>query len=145
MRAFRHNPCQFGKPVVLLGANGAGKTRFSIKIEELNDPTFNNCNAQESVLIHRISAQKSLSIQENISILDHESSVRSFFIGGTHQYATKSGNRFGSNPATFLLDDFNKALSLLFSEENKELQLAHQQDKQAIKEKATRRAYYNGS
>lgn len=30
-----------GKPVVLLGANGAGKTRFSIKIEELNDLTFN--------------------------------------------------------------------------------------------------------
>ena len=40
-----------GKPVVLLGANGAGKTRFSIKIEELNDLTFNNWNAQESVLI----------------------------------------------------------------------------------------------
>ena len=127
-----------GKPVVLLGANGAGKTRFSIKIEELNDLTFNNWNAQESVLIHRISAQKSLSIQESISILDHESSVRSFFIGDANQYATKSGNRFGSNPATFLLDDFNKALSLLFSEENKELQLAHQRDKQAIKENSTR-------
>ncbi len=69
---FPHNEEQeleFGKPVVLLGANGAGKTRFSIKIEELNDPTFNNWNAQESVLIHRISAQKSLSIQESISIL----------------------------------------------------------------------------
>ena len=74
-----------GKPVVLLGANGAGKTRFSIKIEELNDLTFNNWNAQESVLIHRISAQKSLSIQESISILDHESSVRSFFIGDANQ------------------------------------------------------------
>ena len=47
---FPHNEEQeleFGKPVVLLGANGAGKTRFSIKIEELNDPTFNNWNAQE--------------------------------------------------------------------------------------------------
>lgn len=140
---FPHNEEQeleFGKPVVLLGANGAGKTRFSIKIEELNDPTFNNWNAQESVLIHRISAQKSLSIQESISILDHESSVRSFFIGDANQYATKSGNRFGSNPATFLLDDFNKALSLLFSEENKELQLAHQRDKEAIKENSTRPA-----
>ena len=104
----------------------------------MNDLTFNNWNAQESVLIHRISAQKSLSIQESISILDHESSVRSFFIGGANQYATKAGNRFGSNPATFLLDDFNKALSLLFSEENKELQLAHQRDKQAIKENSTR-------
>lgn len=134
---FPHNEeytFESGKAIVLLGANGAGKTRFSIKVEELNDPTFKNWNAQESIPIHRISAQKSLSIQDSIFILDNESSKRSLFWGDTGQYATKSGNRFGSNPATFLLDDFNKALSLLFSEENKELQLAHQQDKQAIKE-----------
>ena len=138
---FPHNEeeeFEFGKPIILLGANGAGKTRFSIKIEELNDPTFSSWNAPESIPIHRISAQKSLSIQESISILDHESSVRSFFWGAPNQYATKSGSRFGSNPATFLLDDFNKALSLLFSEENKELQFAHQQDKQAVKENAVR-------
>ena len=127
-----------GKPIVLLGANGAGKTRFSIKVEELNDPTFNNWNAQELIPIHRISAQKSLSIEDSIFILDNESSKRSLFCGDPNQYATKLGNRFGSNPATFLLDDFSKALSLLFSEENKELQLAHQQDKQAIKENMAR-------
>lgn len=127
-----------GKPIILLGANGAGKTRFSIKVEELNDPTFKNWNAQESIPIHRISAQKSLSIQDSIFILDNESSKRRLFWGDTDQYATKSRNRFGSNPATSLLDDFNKALSLLFSEENKELQLAHQQDKQAIKENMLR-------
>jgi len=65
---------EFGKPVVLLGANGAGKTRFSIRIEELNDPRFKWWNAEESILIHRISAQKSLSISQSISILDNESS-----------------------------------------------------------------------
>ena len=127
-----------GKPIILLGANGAGKTRLSIKIEELNDPTFGNPGAQETILIHRISAQKSLSIQESISILDNESSKRSFFCGDSNQYATKLGSRFKSNPATFLLDDFNKALSLLFSEENRELQLAHQRDKQAIEKKVAR-------
>lgn len=127
-----------GQPIILLGANGAGKTRLSIKVEEINDPTFNKWNAQEVIPIHRISAQKSLSIQDSIFILDNESSKRSLFWGDTNQYATKSGNRFGSNPATFLLDDFNKALSLLFSEENKELQLAHQQDKRAIKENMAR-------
>lgn len=136
---FPHNEeeeFEFGKPVVLLGANGAGKTRFSIKIEELNDTTFTMVEVSESTLIHRISAQKSLTIHECISILDYESSMRNLFWGNPDQYATKLGNRFGSNPATFLLDDFNKALSLLFSEENKELQLAHQQYKQAIKENA---------
>ena len=28
---------EYGKPLVIIGANGAGKTRFSVKIEELND------------------------------------------------------------------------------------------------------------
>jgi ABC-type cobalamin/Fe3+-siderophores transport systems, ATPase components len=28
------------KPVVILGANGAGKTRFGVKIEELNDKCY---------------------------------------------------------------------------------------------------------
>lgn len=138
---FPHNEeyeFESGKPIVLLGANGAGKTRFSIKVEELNDPTFKNWNAQELIPIHRISAQKSLSIQDSIFILDNESSKRSLFLGDPNEYATKAGNRFGSNPATFLLDDFNKALSLLFSEENRELQSAHQKDKQAIKENLKR-------
>lgn len=138
---FPHNEVfefEYGKPIVLLGANGAGKTRFSIKIEELNDPTFKDCNAQESIFIHRISAQKSLSIQQSISILDNESSKKNLFLGDTGRYATKSQNRFGSQPATFLLNDFNKALSLLFSEENKELQLANKRDKQAIKDNVKR-------
>ena len=90
---FPHNEeeeFEFGKPIILLGANGAGKTRFSIKIEELNDPTFSSWNVPESIPIHRISAQKSLSIQESISILDHESSMRSFFWGDPNQYATNS-------------------------------------------------------
>ncbi len=140
---FPHNEekeFEFGKTIVLLGANGAGKTRFSIKIEELNDPTFKKWNVQETIFIHRISAQKSLSIQESISILDNESSKRSLFYGDTNKHATKEGWRFGSNPATALLDDYNKALSLLFSEENKELQLAHQKDKQAIRDNAERPA-----
>lgn len=129
---------ELGKPIVLLGANGAGKTRLSVKVEELNDPTFKSWNARETILIHRISAQKSLSIHDNISVLDYESSKRSFFWGDTNQHATKSLYRFGPNPVTCLLDDFDKALSLLFSEENKELQSAHQRDKQAIKDSIDR-------
>lgn len=123
---------ELGKPVVLLGANGAGKTRFSVKIEEMNDPKFKSWNATEEFPIHRITAQKSLSIQDSISILDNDSSKRDLFFGGSDQHACKLNYRFGSHPATFLLDDYNKALSLLFSQENKELQQAHLADKQAV-------------
>ena len=31
---------ELGKPVVILGANGAGKTRFTVKLEEMNDTSF---------------------------------------------------------------------------------------------------------
>ena len=127
---------EFGKPVVLLGANGSGKTRFSVKIEEINDPKFRSWNAEESIPIHRLSAQKSLSIQESISILDNDSSKRELFVGGSDQYAVKFNSRFGAHPATFLLDDYNKALSLLFSQEIMELQQAHFTDKQAILQNA---------
>lgn len=119
---------EFGKSIVLLGANGAGKTRFSIKIEELNDPSFSRHNAQEVKLIHRISAQKSLSINDTISILDNDSSQRSLFFGDANEYATKRSSRFGSEPAIFLLDDYNKALSLLFSMANKELEEEHKEN-----------------
>lgn len=121
-----------GKPIVILGANGAGKTRFSVKLEEMNDAKFKAWNAEEKILIHRISAQKSLSIYDTISIQDYESSRKILFYGDASQYANKYGNRFNNNPATYLLDDYNKALSLLFAEENRQLQKAHVADKAAI-------------
>ena len=123
---------ELGKPVVLLGANGAGKTRFGVKVEELNDAKFSSWNVSQGFLVHRISAQKSLSINESISILDNEHSQKELYLGGSNQYAYKSQNRFGNNPATSLLDDYNKALSLLFSEANKELYDAHIAEKSAF-------------
>jgi len=123
----------YGKPVVLLGANGSGKTRFSVKIEELNDPMFNNSQIEsEKLLVHRISAQKSLTIHDSISILDNESATKDLFYGGPYAHVSKLGYRFQSNPATYLLDDYNKALSLLFSQENLQLQKAHAADKKAV-------------
>lgn len=117
-----------GKPVVILGANGAGKTRFGAKIEELNDTKYNNWNRDQNLLIHRISAQKSLSIGDSISIHDLDSSKQSLFIGNPHQHASKLSYRFNSNPITGLLDDYDKALSLLFAENNAQLQAAHETD-----------------
>ena len=124
---------EYGKPVVILGANGAGKTRFGVKIEELNDNmVFSGTITSDKQNIHRISAQKSLSIHDRISILDNESAVKDLFYGTTGSYASKRDHRFGSNPATHLLDDYNKALSLLFSKESVQLQNAHIEDKKAF-------------
>lgn len=126
---------EFGKPVVLLGANGAGKTRFSVYIEEKNDPTFSSHNYQlDDSHIHRLSAQKSLSISPVIPILDLESSQNDLFIGSAVGYSYKKGSRFSDDPATQLLDDFSSALSLLFSEAQYELQCEHEELKKCYTE-----------
>ncbi|MDO4816252.1 MAG: AAA family ATPase [Bacillota bacterium] len=141
---FPHNEereIKFGKPIVLLGANGSGKTRFSIRIEELNDPSFSQVNVKEVKYIHRISAQKLLSINDTISVFDNDSSQKNLFVGDPHQYATKMGYRFGSNPATHLIADYDKALSLLFSMANKELEDEHKKNRIATEKEAETPVY----
>ena len=136
---FPHNEeveLAYGNPVILLGANGSGKTRFSVKIEELNDPAFNSGQLENSH-IHRISAQKSLTISTSISIFDHDSSERNLFLGNSERYASKMGYRFQSNPVTNLLNDYQQALSLLFSEAQIELQREHDEAKKCITEGRT--------
>jgi len=124
-----------GKPVVILGANGSGKTRFSVKIEDLNDK---RCRAtrvgEDDILVHRLSAQKSLSISDKIALFDYDSARRTLYFGDSHENASKNYYRYNYQPATILLNDFDKALSLLFAKENKELQEAHEADKMAIVE-----------
>lgn len=113
-----------GKPIIILGANGSGKTRLSAKIEEINDPSFHR-NQMKDSHIHRLSAQKSLTIPNSIPIYDLESSKSNLYLGNSDQYANKSNHRYHSNPATCLLDDYQQALSLLFAEAQRELQEEH--------------------
>lgn len=125
---FPHNELvelEFGRPIVLLGANGSGKTRFSARIEETNDPAYSNGNLIAKSHIHRLSAQKSLTIPDSISIYDLESSKKNLYLGDSDQYANKSDRRYHRNPATCLLDDYQQALSLLFAEDNRMLREEH--------------------
>ena len=114
-----------GIPVVMLGANGSGKTRLSVKIEELNDQSFRSTYKPESFLVQRISAPKSLSISDNISIKQLVSAEREAFTGSDIVHSTKGGYRYHSNPATSLLDDFNKVIALFFAKNNKLMEDYH--------------------
>jgi len=95
--------------IVLVGANGAGKTRLGVWIEQ---------QLQEQLSVHRISAQKALNLPEYATIKNLEQAEKELFYGevGNNGISwTKTNYRWGGNPNTFLLNDFDKLLSLLFA------------------------------
>jgi len=98
------------KSIIVIGANGSGKTRFGAAIEaKYNDKT------------HRISAQKSLSMPEQVSTTSKEKAENDFFYGyppGGINY--KISQRWGRKPNTFLLNDYQKLMVLLHTEEYEE-------------------------
>jgi adenylate kinase family enzyme len=103
------------RSIVIIGANGSGKTRFSTNIEK---KYYEKC--------HRISAQKSLSMPKNVRPDSKEKAEADFFYGFYNQsiridnWLYKNNSRWGENPNTFLLNDYEKLMVLLHTEEYEE-------------------------
>ena len=100
--------------IVFVGANGSGKTRLGSWIDI--DSTHNN-------ITHRVSAQKSLNIPENIRSMAVDKSLAALSCGHesaqVDQYQQhKKGHRWKNEPATFLMNDYEQLLVYLFSENN---------------------------
>ena len=102
--------------LVVVGANGAGKTRFGSDIER-----------RYLARTHRISAQKSLSFPNEVSPKSKKRAEIEFLYGNYYdQYNDeqnlqyKAGHRWGSNFNTYLLNDYEKLLVLLHTEEYEE-------------------------
>ena len=96
--------------LVIVGANGSGKTRLGSWIElESNIPND----------VHRISAQRSLVMPETSSTMDYDKAENQLRYGnqnGGKQH--KIGHRWGSKPSTFMLNDYAQLMVSLFSEEH---------------------------
>lgn len=98
--------------IVLLGANGAGKTRMSVWIDE-NNPELN---------VHRISAQKSLDMPEYVSPTELKKAEDRFLYGTTddnRRWLEKDGKRYsrwGNNPETHMLNDYQPLMEFLMTE-----------------------------
>ena len=98
--------------VVLIGANGAGKTRMSVWIDE------NNTN----INVHRISAQKSLAMPESVSPSEIDTAEEKLLYGMTSdnkdwlKTTGKKNNRWGRKPETHMLNDFNALMEYLMTE-----------------------------
>lgn len=102
--------------LVVIGANGSGKTRFGSRIEELNPKS-----------VHRISAQKSLTFPSEISPTSKDKAEKMFFFGSYNEgwndslyVSQKMSTRWNRNYNTTLLNDYDKLLALLHTEEYEE-------------------------
>ena len=70
--------------------------------------------------MHRISAQKALSLPDYAQILSLEQAEKALYFGRPDEHGNagrKNIDRWGSNPATHLLSDYDKLLSVLFARE----------------------------
>ena len=103
--------------LVIVGANGAGKTRFSTALEKKYNLITHT---------HRISAQKSLSMPFEVSPKTKEKAEGEFLYGYYYEnnlnssQRNKNANRWGNKPNTFLLNDYEKLMVLLHTEEYEE-------------------------
>jgi len=107
------NPTIEFNQLVVIGANGSGKTRFGSNIEK-----------RYNQVTHRISAQKSLSMPEFVGTKAIEIAEAEFLYGGwdnsNSDWIKTDGwlhYRWGNNLNTFLLNDYEKLMVLLHTEE----------------------------
>lgn len=109
--------------VLFIGANGAGKTRLGTWIE-LHSPN--------SQLVHRISAQKSLRFPDSATPKSIEQAKNSLLFGhDNYSYHHKSNRWDGGSPATALLNDFEKLMVYLFSDETEKNAIYKKQSKES--------------
>lgn len=95
--------------MLLLGANGAGKTRLSVAIEEkLGDQA------------RRIGAHRSLTMNTHVPSLSLASAMRRLNYGSEGENIklhNRTGVRWNGEPATHLLSDFDALLQALYAEQ----------------------------
>ena len=104
-----------GTSVIFVGANGGGKTRLAVRIEESL-----NLNA------HRISAHRALTLNPSVAKISEQAALSGLRTGYANVDASiehRIGQRWQSNMAVSLLNDFNFLVQALFADQaNKSLQ-----------------------
>jgi len=97
--------------LLFIGANGAGKTRLGTWIE---------INSTQKDKVHRISAQKSLSMPDSTTPVSIELAENNLLFGHQNWGPNNKSSKWNNKPATTLLNDYEKLMVYLFSDETEE-------------------------
>jgi AAA domain, putative AbiEii toxin, Type IV TA system/Protein of unknown function (DUF4435) len=98
-----------GTSTVFVGANGSGKSRLAIHIEN-----------QIGESAHRISAHRALTLNPNVPKISEKHALNGLKFGHAVDEAFlyhRSGARWNDRQATFLLNDFDHLIQALFAEQ----------------------------
>lgn len=100
-----------GSSIVLVGANGSGKTRLAVFIEDA-----------AGLDAHRISAHRALNLNPAVPKIRGAEALRKLRIGWDHENAElihRTGNRWpNSKPAVGMLNDFDSLIQALFADQS---------------------------
>lgn len=98
--------------VIIIGANGSGKSKLGAWIEK-----------QDMEKVHRIGAQRDLNFQENIPLKGYEQ-AEDLVLYGTDDKSQQKGKcyrwKWGKSYTTKLMDDFDDVLAALIALRNKD-------------------------
>lgn len=101
----------FGGAVIFVGANGSGKSRLAINIEE---------SLGEQA--HRISAHRALNLNPDVPKISEDKALRTLRYGNDWDgisIGSRNGQRWKSKASSFLLNDFDCVIQALFAEQSK--------------------------
>jgi ABC-type cobalamin/Fe3+-siderophores transport system ATPase subunit len=97
--------------ILFVGANGSGKTRLGTWVE---------IESNQKSLVHRISAQKSLSLPDSTTPQSIERAEKDLLFGNPDWTFQHKQNKWQQKPATTFLNDYQKLMVYLFSDETEE-------------------------
>lgn len=104
---------ELGRSLVIVGANGAGKTRLGVFIEDTLP--FDK--------VMRIAAHRSLHLSDKLSAVSFDRAViglRTGYIDSSSNFVgNRTSTKYQQRPAVTLVDDFNFLLQALFAEQSR--------------------------
>ena len=96
-----------GETTIIIGANGSGKTRLAVYIEE-----------QLGERAHRIAAHRALDLDPSVDKIPGRKAKRILKTGADIDFFNRKFHRWRNKSSTFLLNDFDALLQALFAQQN---------------------------
>ena len=111
-----------GSSAIIVGANGSGKTRLAVHIED---------SAQANA--HRISAHRSLTLNPKVAKISEDQALGGLRFGQTGPGSRNAGrrklSRWGQKSAVHLLNDYDYLIQALFAEQSNTSLIAYHANK----------------